>query len=122
METICVGWTKLVVSTGDLAEKDTEVFDFSPSPSNCSKYAQFPLMTSEGSGAYVDGKVTICGGAYKCSAWDYCHNYDLDKGVWNETTSLTVSRRAASSLILEDGKWWIAGGSERVCTIASFCR
>ena len=87
---------------------DVEMIDLSKKQRNCAKPSDYPLAAYGSTGAYIDGKVVLCGGyEYKKS----CAQYNEENGTWTTVSfELNLARRSAVGTIL-DGKWWISGGS-----------
>ena len=90
----------------DLANSDVELIDLSDQGRQCLKPDDFPGAEFGSVGAFVQGRVIVCGGYPYTSS---CYNYNQEFGTWTQTTYLTDSRGFSASTFL-NGLWWVTGG------------
>ena len=73
-------YTKMMVIGGPTPSgisKDVEVVDLGPGHLTCAKPADYPIQVWGATGAYFDGKPTVCGSTY------LCYTYEVRRSLHN---------------------------------------
>jgi len=103
--------TKLLVSTGSPVDNGvvSEVLDLQNATNICSPMSDFPIKTSQGTGAVLDSNTNypsalICAGVYS----DECHIVGGGNDI--AASKLNTQRRFASSMLIDPAILWITGG------------
>jgi len=91
-----------------------EIVDLTGNHPGCFPTADFPIDIFGAVGAYVEGRVLVCGGD---SGFDYeqrCWSYDSVNDDWDEEVdiSLTRGRRYAAASLTAPDEWIITGGED----------
>ena len=73
-------YTKLMVIGGPTAtgiSQDVEVLDLSSAHQSCVKPADYPIQVWGATGAYFDGKPTVCGSTYFCYTYEVSWKFSI---------------------------------------------
>ena len=89
----------------DPAHYDVELIDMTNQGRTCRKPDNYPGSERGAVGAYIGGRVKVCGGYVETSA---CYDYNPEDGTWIPTTPMNVIRYFATSTVIQD-QWWITG-------------
>ena len=103
-----------MVTTGfnsDGYQTTSEIVDLTVKGGNkCNNWPNFLISVEGATGGVIGDTVIICGGyddSY--SSVDEC--YSLTSGKATLVTHMSVSRRHAASVVINDNTLWITGGS-----------
>jgi hypothetical protein len=106
---------KQVIITGENSENDKmEVLSMSKNATtNVCKSAshRYPLNIGFASGAFIDNKITICGGGNPKTASCYEFSYDHQ---WKKSYQLRTPRTGSASAPISSGLWVTGGYSDRI--------
>ena len=87
---------------------DVEIVDLNPDNPPCRKPADMPVPNYGFVAALVNGSPVTCGGV----GVKECYRYSIEGDTWHVLPeTLDQERRYASSVLINDKTWWIAGGS-----------
>jgi len=67
----------------------------------------YPEDLKDATGAFIDGKPTVCGGF---SNKRECYSYNVGNDDWDVFPSTIMGRHNQASSVLSDGRWLITGG------------
>ena len=94
-------------STGTKAT--SEIADLTVKGGNmCKNWPDFPVGVAGASGGLIGDIVMICGGTDQFSYFDECYSLTPQKATL--VTHMSVGRRSAASIILNDNTLWVTGG------------
>lgn len=88
-------------------EDDVEIVELSSTGGNvCPKPADLPEPMRGAIGAYVNGKIIVCG----VLGGSNCYVYSFATREWEKTVSWGSDRSDSASAVVDEATWWIAGG------------
>ena len=73
----------------------------------CNNWPDFPIGVVGATGGLIGDTVIICGG-YDGSSVDECYSLTSEKATL--VTHMSVGRRYAASVVVNDNKLWVTGG------------
>ena len=83
----------------------------------CRKRADLPLVESDYGGLVhpvsraFDDHLLVCGGSLHYENVAECREYNYSTNAWsNSDVRLLKARYQATSIVLDDGSWWVMGG------------
>jgi hypothetical protein len=104
--------SKFLITTGenhDGYQRDSKMLDLSiKGGSKCNDWAELPKDVLKATGGVIQDVVVICGGGTYGETFDEC--YSLNGKAITLITYMSVKRKYAASLVIEETKLWITGG------------
>jgi len=91
-----------------------EIVDLTGITPNCLPFPDFPLEVYSPVGAYVDGRVLVCGGDTTTDYEARCFTYDavINEWVQDDELQLERGRRYMASALSAPNEWMITGGED----------
>lgn len=115
---LLIAWhsSDVMVIGGDTDKRDgsdVEIINLQPGLPRCPKPADLPVEAQRMVAAYINGKVTVCGGTTSngTSSQTAGTCYEFVNGSWNSAPyRMNDERRAAAGVVLKNGTWLVMGG------------
>ena len=78
----------------------------------CETFPAYPISMINAAAGLINNILTICGGSYYDSSWNYldtCYKYDMAANEWTFLCNMQSRRFYHAAATLPDGSLWITG-------------
>lgn len=100
--------SSILLLVGGLSET-VEVIDLQDPDRVCAPLADLPAEYFRGQGAFYQSQPLVCGGDN-----DNCIGYDESSRNWSTIIDLSLGRKSAGGVLVDEDRFWITGGYDSV--------